>query len=66
MTAPFCEKWLTLIGIGEDGIEALSPAARKLLAQARLIVGGARHLALTASRKSRIATGVVDDAWLIG
>ena len=46
MTAPFCEKWLALIGIGEDGIEALSPAARKLLAQARLIVGGARHLAL--------------------
>lgn len=46
MTAPFCEKWLALIGIGEDGIEALSPAARKLLAQALLIVGGARHLAL--------------------
>ncbi len=46
MTAPSCEKWLTLIGIGEDGAEALSPAARKSLAQARLIVGGARHLAL--------------------
>jgi precorrin-6B C5,15-methyltransferase / cobalt-precorrin-6B C5,C15-methyltransferase len=46
MTAPFCEKWLTLIGIGEDGVNALTPAARKLLAQARLIVGGARHLAL--------------------
>jgi precorrin-6Y C5,15-methyltransferase (decarboxylating) len=46
MTAPYCEKWLALIGIGEDGIEALSPAARKLLAQALLIVGGARHLAL--------------------
>ncbi|QBR71277.1 cobalamin biosynthesis bifunctional protein CbiET [Beijerinckiaceae bacterium] len=40
------EKWLSLIGIGEDGIEALSPAARTLLAQAQLIVGGARHLAL--------------------
>jgi precorrin-6B C5,15-methyltransferase / cobalt-precorrin-6B C5,C15-methyltransferase len=46
MTAPCCEKWLTLIGIGEDGVAALSPAARKSLAQARLIVGGARHLAL--------------------
>jgi precorrin-6Y C5,15-methyltransferase (decarboxylating) len=46
MTGPFCEKWLTLIGLGEDGAEALSPAARKALAQARLVVGGARHLAL--------------------
>ncbi len=46
MTAPCCKKWLTLIGIGEDGAAALSPAARTSLAQARLIVGGARHLAL--------------------
>ncbi len=47
MTSPAApEKWLSLIGIGEDGIEALSPAARTLLAQAQLIVGGARHLAL--------------------
>jgi precorrin-6B C5,15-methyltransferase / cobalt-precorrin-6B C5,C15-methyltransferase len=46
MTAPFCEKWLTLIGIGEDGVDALSPAARKSLARARLVVGGARHLSL--------------------
>jgi len=36
--------WLSLIGIGEDG--ALSPTARTLVAQATLIVGGARHLAL--------------------
>jgi len=46
MTAPSHEKWLSLIGIGEDGIEGLTPAARKLLAQAHLVVGGARHLAL--------------------
>ena len=46
MTAPCCDKWLSLIGIGEDGIAALSPAARTLLAQAHLVVGGARHLAL--------------------
>jgi precorrin-6Y C5,15-methyltransferase (decarboxylating) len=43
---PSSEKWLSLIGIGEDGIDALSPAARKLLAQAQLVVGGARHLEL--------------------
>jgi precorrin-6Y C5,15-methyltransferase (decarboxylating) len=40
--------WLTLIGIGEGGRESLSPAAIEALAQARLVVGGARHLALAA------------------
>ncbi len=41
-------RWLYLIGIGEDGFAGLSPAARALIAQASLIVGGARHLALAA------------------
>lgn len=40
--------WLTLIGIGEGGREKLSPAAIEALAQARLVIGGARHLALAA------------------
>jgi precorrin-6Y C5,15-methyltransferase (decarboxylating) len=39
-------KWLCLIGIGEDGYEGLSSAARKILAQAQFVIGGARHLAL--------------------
>ena len=39
-------KWLSIIGIGEDGRDGLSHAARALLAQARLVVGGHRHLAL--------------------
>ena len=38
--------WLSIIGIGEDGREALSPAAAELVAQAQFILGGARHLAL--------------------
>ncbi len=38
--------WLTLVGIGEDGMAGLSPGARDALAQASLIVGGRRHLAL--------------------
>lgn len=42
MSAP----WLTLIGLGEDGRDGLCPAAIQALAQARLVVGGARHLAL--------------------
>ena len=44
MSAP----WLTLIGLGEDGRAGMSPAASAALAQARLVVGGARHLALVA------------------
>jgi precorrin-6B C5,15-methyltransferase / cobalt-precorrin-6B C5,C15-methyltransferase len=46
VTLPSSKKWLSLIGIGEDGADSLSPAARSLLAQAQLVVGGARHLAL--------------------
>ncbi len=42
------QRWLSLVGIGDDGLDGLSPAARRLLAQAELVVGGARHLALAA------------------
>jgi precorrin-6B C5,15-methyltransferase / cobalt-precorrin-6B C5,C15-methyltransferase len=38
--------WLAVIGIGDDGVAGLSPAARALVEGAELIVGGARHLAL--------------------
>jgi precorrin-6B C5,15-methyltransferase / cobalt-precorrin-6B C5,C15-methyltransferase len=41
--------WLSIVGIGEDGLEGLSAAARELLARAELIAGGPRHLALVAS-----------------
>ena len=42
MTAP----WLTVIGIGEDGIDGLPPIHRASIAAAELIVGGERHLAM--------------------
>lgn len=38
--------WLSIIGIGEDGLAALSPAAQAIIAQAALLVGGKRHLAM--------------------
>lgn len=38
--------WLTVIGIGEDGVEGLSGDARRALAAAETIFGGTRHLAL--------------------
>jgi len=40
--------WLSILGIGEDGVEGLTEAARALVAAAELVVGGARHLALAA------------------
>jgi precorrin-6Y C5,15-methyltransferase (decarboxylating) len=45
------QKWLALIGIGEDGLDGLSPVARRLIADAEFIVGGARHLKLAGSPK---------------
>lgn len=38
--------WLNVIGIGEDGIEALPRALQALIERAELIVGGERHLAM--------------------
>lgn len=40
-------RWLSIIGLGEDGVEGLSPVARRLVADAELVLGGRRHLALT-------------------
>jgi precorrin-6Y C5,15-methyltransferase (decarboxylating) len=39
-------RWLSIVGIGEDGIEGLSRAARDLIQSAVVVFGGARHLAL--------------------
>ncbi len=36
--------WLTVIGIGEDGFDSLSPIAQNALHTAHLIYGGDRHL----------------------
>jgi precorrin-6B C5,15-methyltransferase / cobalt-precorrin-6B C5,C15-methyltransferase len=38
--------WLYVIGIGEDGVAGLAPAARTLLDAAEVLVGGKRHLAM--------------------
>jgi precorrin-6B C5,15-methyltransferase / cobalt-precorrin-6B C5,C15-methyltransferase len=39
-------QWLTIIGIGEDGLAGLSEAARALIDAAELLIGGERHLAM--------------------
>jgi precorrin-6Y C5,15-methyltransferase (decarboxylating) len=41
-------RWLSIVGIGEDGITGLSPAARALVEGAEVVFGGQRHLALAA------------------
>jgi precorrin-6Y C5,15-methyltransferase (decarboxylating) len=40
------QRWLAVIGIGEDGIDGLSPTACALIQNAKLVIGGKRHLAL--------------------
>lgn len=39
-------RWLSVVGIGEDGIEGLTPRGRALIDRAAALVGGARHLAM--------------------
>ena len=48
--------WLTVIGLGEDGPDALAPAARALIEQAEVLVGGERHLAMIPDGDARRMT----------
>jgi precorrin-6Y C5,15-methyltransferase (decarboxylating) len=41
-------RWLSIVGIGEDGVEGLSATARALISNAEIVFGGRRHLALAA------------------
>lgn len=40
------DPWLSIIGIGEDGPDGLTPASRAALGDAEIVFGGPRHLAL--------------------
>lgn len=42
-------KWLSVVGIGEDGIDGLGATARKAIADAAVVFGGKRHLELAAT-----------------
>jgi precorrin-6Y C5,15-methyltransferase (decarboxylating) len=61
--------WLTVIGVGENGLEALPRALHSLIEQAELIVGGERHLAMAghmhAEKKSWASplTLTLDEIW---
>jgi precorrin-6Y C5,15-methyltransferase (decarboxylating) len=38
--------WLTVLGIGDNGLDGLNPAGRALIDTAEILVGGDRHLAM--------------------
>ena len=40
------EAWLTIVGIGEDGLDGLGASARAAVDAAETLVGGPRHLAM--------------------
>ncbi len=46
MSDPCSSPWLTIIGIGEDGLAGLSEASRNALERAETVFGGERHLKL--------------------
>lgn len=50
------DPWLTIIGLGEDGVSGLPDASRDALARAQVIFGGPRHLAL-------VEAGARGQAW---
>ncbi|WP_420005550.1 precorrin-6y C5,15-methyltransferase (decarboxylating) subunit CbiE [Arenibacterium sp. LLYu02] len=49
LTRDATRPWLTLIGLGENGLEGLSDASRSALRAAEIIIGGPRHLELVAA-----------------
>jgi precorrin-6Y C5,15-methyltransferase (decarboxylating) len=61
--------WLNVIGIGEDGFEALPRALQTLIERAELIVGGERHLAMVAQARAEKKSWAsplsltLDDIW---
>src|SRR5260370_8396414 len=46
------EHWLSIVGIGEDGYDGLNSEAKRAIASAELLYGGARHLALVSTAGS--------------
>ncbi|MBA2126752.1 cobalamin biosynthesis bifunctional protein CbiET [Hyphomicrobium methylovorum] len=46
-------RWLSIIGVGEDGRAGLSAAANSLIDSAELVVGGQRHLDLIGATTGR-------------
>ena len=52
-SAPTPQPWLHIVGIGEDGMEGLTPATRAVIEAAEVIIGGERHHSLTPDLAAR-------------
>ncbi len=48
--------WLTIVGIGDDGLAGLAPAARALVETAEVLVGGDRHQRMVAETSAERVT----------
>ncbi len=49
-------RWLSVVGVGEDGLDGLSAAGRALIDAAEVLIGGNRHLAMIpADGRERLA-----------
>jgi precorrin-6Y C5,15-methyltransferase (decarboxylating) len=56
MALPLGQPWLSVVGMGDDGLTSLSPAARAVVEAGEVLVGGRRQLALVAhERAERLA-----------
>lgn len=51
---PNVAPWLTIVGLGEDGADGLSPASLKALQAAEIIMGAKRHLGLLPDVKAEL------------
>ncbi|MCV3734866.1 precorrin-6y C5,15-methyltransferase (decarboxylating) subunit CbiE [Rhizobium sp. TRM96647] len=56
-TLPAAAPWLTIVGIGEDGLAGLSDAAKAAIAKAEIVFGGARHLELASPAIAGVRRG---------
>ncbi|MGF1541435.1 MAG: precorrin-6y C5,15-methyltransferase (decarboxylating) subunit CbiE [Pleurocapsa sp.] len=59
------KKWLSVVGIGEDGLAGLSLIARSLVDHAQVIIGGDRHLAMlpkSNSKEKLVWTSPIEDS----
>lgn len=57
-------KWITVIGVGADGMASMTEEARRMIGAAALLVGGARHQDMVAD--SELAQGAERLTWSCG
>jgi len=57
-------KWLSIVGIGEEGLLGVNPVGRSLIDQAEVLIGGERHLAMLPedSREKLFWTSPIQDS----